>query len=65
MVEQHLAADELATERLRLGWTTLQLADVWFQTDLPGNSYRWGEFHDDARRADAISRFRKYAYQWY
>jgi hypothetical protein len=48
-----------------LGWTTYQMADRVCLEHLQANRDRWKEYLDGTRRAEALARFRQYAYQWY
>ena len=57
---------EAAAERQRaLGWTAYQIADEWVLKQLRANRSRWAVYRNRSPRAEALSRFNQYAYQWY
>ena len=66
LAEQQLSAERRAAERAKLGWTTYQLSDRLLLDELREESLAWKGYSADAkRRAAALERFHKYAYQWY
>lgn len=58
-------AEALARERRQRGWTAYQAADRLALEGLRADRGRWAEYRDRQRRAAALDRFHKYAYQWY
>jgi hypothetical protein len=57
---------EAAAERQRaLGWTAYQIADERVLGQLRSDRSLWAVYRDRSRRANALSRFNEYAYQWY
>ena len=58
-------AEEMAREKSRLGWTTVQIADRLALKWLRSERRQWREYHDLSARQEALLRFHNYAYQWY
>lgn len=46
-------------------WSTFQLADQTLASRLQAQQSEWEPYLDSAKRREAWSRFREYAYQWY
>jgi len=65
LAERAIQAERLAGERARLGWSSYQLADNLLLERLRAGREDWKEYVDASKRAAAIERFDKYAYQWY
>jgi hypothetical protein len=47
------------------GWTAFQLADRWLLEQFRETTVDKSEFMSEAKRKEALSRFHKYAWQWY
>ena len=58
-------AEAGAARRQALGWTAYQIADERVLKQLRADRARWAVYRDRSLRAAALSRFHKYAYQWY
>ena len=59
-------AEELAGKKLIRGWTAFQYSDDLVLRQLRANQSHWSDYQTNRElRADALRRFRDYAYQWY
>ncbi|MEX0713636.1 MAG: DUF4153 domain-containing protein [Pirellulales bacterium] len=65
LAERAIQGERLAGERAKLGWTSYQIADHLLLKRLRAAREDWKEYVDASKRAAAIERFDKYAYQWY
>jgi hypothetical protein len=58
-------SENLAAERMNLGWTSRQFADDELLRALKKSQSQWVEYKDKSRREAATKPFHEYAYQWY
>jgi hypothetical protein len=65
LAARSIQAEATAKDRAKLGWTTYQAADNLCLQRLQASREKWKDYLDANKRADALTRFRKYAYQWY
>jgi hypothetical protein len=65
LAERDEEAEAAAERRRALGWTAYQLAEDRVLKRLRADRFRWAAYRDGPLRAEALSRFKKYAYQWY
>ena len=65
LAERALQAEATSRRQAQQGWTALQFADRRLLDQLHGVRSDWQDYTDPTRRADALERFHKYAYQWY
>lgn len=65
LAERELQAEQAAAERDHFGWTAWQVSEEVLLRQLRTCHGDWQDLSDEARRHDAIARFRSYAYQWY
>ncbi|MEN6498791.1 MAG: DUF4153 domain-containing protein [Thermoguttaceae bacterium] len=65
LAEHAVRGESLAHQREQQGWTTFQLADRLLLQKLHALQADWAPYADPTKRAEALGRFHKYAYQWY
>ena len=65
LAERALQAEATSRRQTQQGWTAIQLADRLLLDQLRSIRSDWQEYTDPSRRAAALERFHKYAYQWY
>jgi hypothetical protein len=65
LAERALQAEATSRRQTQHGWTAVQLADRRLLDQLRSIRSEWQAYADPGRRAAALERFHKYAYQWY
>jgi hypothetical protein len=65
LAERARQAEATSRRQTRQGWTAVQLADRRLLDQLRSIRSEWQDYADPSRRAAALERFHKYAYQWY
>ena len=66
MLAKRLAeAEQQASLRKSLGWTSFQISDRMVLDGLRDGSARWAKYEDSELRSEALRRFDDYAYQWF
>jgi len=65
LAERDDDAEAAAERRHDLGWTAYQVADELVSKRLRSDRARWAAYRDRSLRAEALTRFHEYAYQWY
>jgi hypothetical protein len=65
LAERALQAEAASRWQTQQGWTAVQLADRRLLDQLRSIRSEWQDYAAPGRRAAALERFHRYAYQWY